>query len=310
VTSSEKKQAVLRVGTAGWSYRDWEGVVYPPDVSRSKVHPLAFLSALFDAVEVNVTFYRMISPRFCETWLTHTAHNPEFRFSVKAWRRFSHERDQTPSREEFARFISSIAPLRQAGKLGAVLLQFPWSFRRTPENRAWLLLVTEPLAELPLVIEFRHASWNHPDVFAAFRERHIAFCNVDQPGVHDALPPTEAVTAPLAYVRLHGRNKETWFDEEADRDSRYNYLYTPEELAPWLERIQHMRREANELFIITNNHYRGQAVVNALEIQAALARIPKLLPHTNFSLCRKISGRAQFFQEVWSRFLAARNGGA
>ncbi len=253
------------MGPAGWAYADWKGKVYPPDMPRS-LHPLAYLSRFFNTVEVNATFYRPLPARTAAPWLHHAGGNPDFLFAVKLWRVFTHEREAWPAATAVQEMEETLKPLAEAGKLGALLAQFPWSFRRTPEDRTWLRRVTEAFAAYPLVVELRHGSWDRPEVYAGLRERGVAFCNIDQPQIGDSLAPTEVVTAPLAYARLHGRNEADWFREGADRNGRYNYLYSEAELAPWRARIKAMLAQAARLFVVTNNHFEGQAVVNALEL--------------------------------------------
>lgn len=278
----------VRIGPAGWSYEDWKGIVYPPHMPKS-LHPLALLSEWFDTVEVNSTFYRPPEAKYCASWLKKTAHNPRFRFTVKLWERFTHKRvagsqvelgnQQTKfPQEEVRLFSEGIAPLFQAGRLGAILVQFPWSFKRTPENRAWLARLIDTFSAYPLAVEIRHASWDRPEVYQAFADRGVAFCNIDQPIFSNSIKPTEHVTARVGYVRLHGRNHDDWFREDATRDDRYNYLYSEGELKPWIEKIERIRNQADEVYCITNNHYRGQAVVNAFEIQDAFGHTDFVLP--------------------------------
>ncbi|MBI2435695.1 MAG: DUF72 domain-containing protein [Candidatus Hydrogenedentes bacterium] len=267
----------LRVGVAGWSYEDWKGVVYPTRMPRS-LHPLTFLCQYLDVVEINSSFYSPPNPRFCESWVVKVATNPRFLFTAKLWQRFTHERDVWPGREETRLVKEGLAPLLASGKLGAVLVQFPWSFKNVPENQDWLARVLDTFQECPLSLEIRHASWNVPEVYEELAARQVAFCNIDQPLFSHSIKPSARVTAPVGYIRLHGRNHNDWFRESAGRDDRYNYLYSEEELKPWIDKIQRMKKVVNDLFIITNNHYRGQAVVNALEIQAAIGRTFAELP--------------------------------
>ena len=269
-------EAGIFTGTAGWEYPDWKGIVYPEKMSRA-TKPLSLLSQWFDLVEINVTFYRPIAPRQCASWIAQTAANPRFMFCAKLPSALSHDRSTKPDTGVVAAFRESMMPLTASGKLGAVLAQFPWSFKRTPENRQYLARLADSLDGLPLAVEVRHASWDHPDFIAGLTERRIALCNIDQPLLNACLAPTAHVTAPFGYVRLHGRNQEHWFNKESGRNERYNYLYDREELAPWIERIKNMREQVNRLYVVTNNHYRGQAVVNALEIEAAL-KIKKAAP--------------------------------
>ena len=274
---NEQAKGCVRVGPAGWSYDDWKGIVYPPHMPKS-LHPLSLLSEWFDAVEVNSTFYRPPDAKYCASWIKKTAANPRFRFTVKLWERFTHKRETEPSQDEVRTFIDGIDPLAKEGRLGAILIQFPWSFKRTPENRAWLARIIDMFSAYPLAVEIRHASWDRPEVFHAFTERGVAFCNIDQPIFSDSIKPTDHVTARVGYVRLHGRNHDDWFREDAGRDDRYNYLYSEAELKPWIEKIEQIRNQAEEVYCITNNHYRGQAVVNAFEIQDAFGKTDMVLP--------------------------------
>ncbi|HNR29394.1 MAG TPA: DUF72 domain-containing protein [Candidatus Hydrogenedentes bacterium] len=267
----EELQGVVRVGPAGWSYEDWKGVVYPTDVPR-RIHALAFLSRFFDAVEVNATFYRPPDARLAAAWVRHVADNPRFRFSVKLWRRYTHDREDPPTERETRQFLEGIQPLVAEERLGALLIQFPWNFQRTVANREWLARLAERFASYPLAIELRHASWDQPTLYKGLAERGAAFCNIDQPLFDHSIAPSAHTTAPMGYVRFHGRNAADWFREGAGRNERYNYLYGEDELKPWIQKITQMRERLNELYVITNNHYRGQAVVNALEIQAAVQR--------------------------------------
>lgn len=274
---NEEREATIRVGPAGWAYEDWSGRVYPEGMPRSQ-HALSLLCELFDTVEINVSFYRPLTSSHAAAWIGKTKSNPGFVFTAKIWERFTHHRENWPEAASIRQCLEGLAPLRDAGKLGALLAQFPWSFRRNPENRSWLLRMADAFEGFPLAVEVRHISWDCPEFYAGLRERGIAFCNIDQPLLRDSIAPSRQVTAPMGYIRLHGRNTANWFKEGAGRDARYNYLYSEEELAPWIEAVKKMKRQVNDLFIITNNHYRGQAVVNALEIQAALGQLKGVLP--------------------------------
>ncbi|HOF39043.1 MAG TPA: DUF72 domain-containing protein [Candidatus Hydrogenedentes bacterium] len=273
--------AVIRVGPAGWSYPDWKGIVYPPEMPR-QLHPLEYLSRYFDTIEVNASFYRPFPPGNAERWVNLLRGNPGFKFTAKLYRAFTHERESWPQQPDIDAVRAGFDVLMGAQRLGAVLVQFPWSFKRTVENRQWLARVLGTFSEYPLALEVRHASWNRPEVFDELARREIAFCNVDQPLFSGSLGPTARVTARVGYVRLHGRNAGDWFREDAGRNERYDYLYSLEELNPWLQKIERLRERAAELYVITNNHYRGQAVVNAFELQTALgiqkgARLPESL---------------------------------
>ena len=258
---------MLRVGTAGWSYPDWEGIVYPKGVA-TKAEALIHVASLFDTVEINVTFYRVPSARMAQSWARRVASHPNFRFTAKLWQGFTHAREETHAAEEKA-FKEGIAPLVEAGRLGTLLVQFPHSFRNTPGNRAYLDDLLARFGAYPLVVEVRHATWLADDFLQSLESRNVGFCNVDQPVIGTAVPPTSVMTGGPGYVRLHGRNRENWFKKDAGRDARYDYLYSHDEIAEWVERIKAMQGKAKrgrDIFIIANNHYRGQAPANALEL--------------------------------------------
>lgn len=272
---TQHEDAKIRVGLAGWSYEDWKGIVYPEPMPRGS-HALDLLSAWFDTVEINVSFYRPMVARQAATWVAKVTSNPNFMFTAKLWQRFTHQRDTKPSVAEITQVKEGMRPLLEAGRLGAVLVQFPWSFKRNAKSRLWLAWLAETFSEYPMALEVRHSSWDRPEVHEALAERNIALCNIDQPIFDDSIAPADTVTSPLGYVRFHGRNHAAWFRQGAGRNERYNYLYSEEELKPWVERIEKMKKRVSDLYIITNNHYQGQAVVNAIELQTALGGRPIL----------------------------------
>ena len=267
---------MIRVGTAGWDYPDWKGIVYPAPRPRG-FDPLSFLAGFFNAVEINATFYRTPPPSAAASWVKRTEPFPDFRFTVKLPRVFTHDRiavmgadaGTSPDDEE-GRFRAAIAPLVEAHRLGAVLIQFPQSFHAGPEEIDRLESLLDRFSGLPVVTEFRHAGWGTDDSAALLRRRGVGWCNIDQPRLPGTLPPSQRVTGPVAYARLHGRNAAAWFAQDAGRDRRYDYLYQVEELAPWVASVGRMAEEATDTYVITNNHFRGKAAVNALQILAAL----------------------------------------
>ena len=265
----------VRVGVAGWSYPDWEGIVYPAS-QPPRFDPLAFLVGFFDAIEINSTFYRPATRSTTASWVRRSESNADFRFTVKLYRSFTHER--SPSPDDVKAVKDGLSPLVQAGRLGAVLLQFPWSFKNEPDSRDYLEGLLDMFGEYPMVIEVRHASWDRPQFYESLRERGVGFCNIDQPRIGRSLGPSEASTGPIGYVRLHGRNYRDWFREKAGRDARYDYLYSEEELDPWLEKVSRIAEESAETYVIANNHFRGQAAVNALQFKARLRRQKVAVP--------------------------------
>jgi uncharacterized protein YecE (DUF72 family) len=257
--------ANLRVGPAGWSYEDWEGVVYPPK-KPTGFDSLAYLAGYFDVIEINNTFYRAPAARAAASWVRRTAGNPRFIFTLKLLQKFTHERRGITAEDEAA-FRAGIEPIAEAGKLGCVLMQFPWSFSYLPENSLYLKRLMDRFKEYPLVLEVRNAAWDTEVVYELLAERGVGFCNIDQPRFRGQLKATQRATSAVGYVRLHGQNVESWFKKDAGRDERYNYYYSMDELAPWVERIRAVAAQAKETYVITNNHFQGQAVANALQIK-------------------------------------------
>jgi uncharacterized protein YecE (DUF72 family) len=283
--------AEIRVGPAGWDYPDWRGVVYPEGKRGKKFDPLAYLSRYFRTIEINSTFYGPASASTARSWASRVAEVPGFRFTAKLWRRFTHERGTAFSTDEVRKAREGFDILAAEGKLGAVLLQFPWSFRNDGPANEWLRDLFDAFASLPLVLEVRHASWSDPEVLAWLTERGVGLVNVDQPLFGRSLAPAAHATAQVGYVRLHGRNYREWFREAATRDERYDYLYTADELAPWVRRIREIAGKvaAGQVYAITNNHHVGKAVVNAEMIEAMLlgARVrspPELYAHYRTAL--------------------------
>ena len=258
----------IRVGTAGWVYDDWNGIVYPAKPPRG-FDRLTLMASLFDTNEVNSTFYRIPPAKMTESWVRRVEHNPRFAFTAKLFRGFTHERESgVADRDAFA---EAMHPLAQARRLGCLLVQFPMAFHNTAENRGHLESTLDRFAGFPLAVEFRHASWDDAQILELLSGRGAAFVNIDQPRFAANLPATGHVTAPFAYFRFHGRNAEKWFGPDTSNEERYNYLYSERELAPWTKRIDDASRAASKgVYAILNNHFRGQAVANALQLQAIL----------------------------------------
>jgi uncharacterized protein YecE (DUF72 family) len=272
------RRARIRFGPAGWDYPDWRGLVYPKPAPRG-FDPLAYLAGFFDTVEVNSTFYRPARPEVARAWCERVAHRDAFRFTAKLWRRFTHEREAYGA-AEVKEARAALDALQDAGRLGAVLLQFPWSFRRDAAAVEWLRDLHHALAGLPLVVEVRHASWNEPATYAELAERGVGFVNVDQPLFRRSIAPSAVATAGVGYVRVHGRNYKEWFREKAGRDARYDYLYTADELGPWAGRVKEIAESpgVEEVYVVTNNHFRGKAVANAAMLEAMVEDRPAEAP--------------------------------
>src|ERR1044072_53817 len=283
-------KSIIRVGPAGWSYKDWEGTVYPQKPGKS-FDPLEYLARYFKPIEINSSFYRPPAPTTTKSWANRVAANKEFAFTAKLNRLFTHERGKATKKDE-KEFRTGMDVLAKAGKLGSLLLQFPWSFKNTPDDRVYLAKLLEQFSVYPLVLEVRHRSWNSPEVYEWLTERGVGICNIDQPVFAKSIRPAALTTSPIGYVRLHGRNYQNWFREKAPRDERYNYLYSFDELDPWLKRIKEVAEQTRETYVITNNHFRGQAVVNAIEIEAALKEQRVPAPEPLFGVYPRLSESA------------------
>lgn len=260
---------MIHVGTAGWLYKDWEGVVYPSPKPR-KFDPLEYLACYFTTIEINSTYYRPATAKTADSWVARVSDYADFQFTAKLWKRFTHERRTAWTRSEVKEARAGFDRLIKADKLGALLIQFPWSFRRTDENREWLDDVTRTFHDFPLVLEVRHSSWNTPEFYDELSERGIGFVNIDQPLFHNSIKPSASVTGPVGYVRVHGRNYKDWFRKGAGVEARYDYLYTRDELKPWAERSKEIAKDAEETFVVTNNHYKGKAAVNAVMLKSMI----------------------------------------
>jgi uncharacterized protein YecE (DUF72 family) len=264
---------MIRVGVAGWDYPDWVGPVYPERAPRG-FDRLAYLSRFVDVLEINSTFYRPADPRTAEAWLRRTKDRNTFTFTAKVHRSWTHDKEPDLA-AVVPETLLGLAPLRDAGKLGALLVQFPQSFRRTPEALDKLRALQGRLAGWPTVIEVRDISWDDDEAAAWFRQQDLGWCVVDQPGMRRngaraTVPARPRVTSGVAYLRLHGRNARDWFRKDAGRDARYDYLYRPDQMAKMAEVMREMEPQAKELFAVQNNHFRGKALANALMLRHLL----------------------------------------
>ncbi|HZQ42358.1 MAG TPA: DUF72 domain-containing protein [Acidobacteriaceae bacterium] len=297
--------AEIFVGTSGYSYPDWKGVVYPRSVKREvggSTPELTYLSRYFNTCEINATFYRNFEPKIAVKW-SDAIENPKFEFAIKANQVFTHAAGTTPNERKASTSVESLRytpkdveesrkfldVLAERNRLLVVLFQFPVSFKfmakgkegeavRLEGNWDHVADVLNAFQEYPKAIEFRHESWDDPWVLSALREHESAWVNIDEPRLGASLHSTDHVTAPLAYLRLHGRNYKKWFHSK-NRDERYDYLYKADELEPIAASMKTMakkvekeptRRQAKKIIAATNNHYKGQAAVNAVDLKRLL----------------------------------------
>jgi uncharacterized protein YecE (DUF72 family) len=279
----------IRIGPAGWSYKDWDGTVYPDQIKKSK-HPVEYLAQYFDLIEINTSFYGHIKPELGKFWCRKAkAVKPNFLFTAKLNKAFTHSPiavlESTSARtiryshedEDLAKAgLNSIA---EEGMLGALLMQFPISFKNTNENREHLEMLVRQFREYPLVVEVRHAGWQNEGTLRYFAEKGVAFCNIDQPVLGQAVTPSDHVTSNIGYVRLHGRRYDQWFEPEKSSD-RYDYLYTKPELESWKEKVEIVAKKADVTFVVANNHFQGKAPANALELRSMISGRKVHVPET------------------------------
>lgn len=294
----------LRIGTAGWSYKDWEGIFYPPGMRGRREHPLEYLARFFDTTEINTSFYGPLKPEVAKLWCRKVAAvNPNFLFTAKLYRAFTHSplavMEPTsaatirPTNEDERLTREGLDVIATEGRLGALLIQFPISFKNTSLNREYVERLLRQFIEYPRVVEVRHSSWNDPATLEALTQENVGFCNIDQPLLGRSLRPTEHVTSAIGYIRLHGRNYEHWFvdrdvaDQELgsnsridSRNDRYNYLYSERELTGWKDRILNIAEKAYSTYVIANNHFESKAGVNALELKWMITGKRVLAPPT------------------------------
>ena len=278
----------IRIGTSGWHYPSgagtWNGTFYPARRPRG-FDELAFYAQRFDTVEVNSSFYRMPEPDMSRAWLRRTPDS--FLFSVKLYQKFTHPdmylardgvKDWDLSIADFDLFRSGIAPLAETGRLAAVLAQFPSSFHADEAARDYLDWLLGGLASYPLAVELRHRSWSDDDratrdILSAHR---AAWVVIDEPkfesSVRQPLDLARIDSAPIAYLRLHGRNAAQWWEHE-HRDDRYNYSYSEEELAPYAQAARDAAERARKVLIYFHHHVSAKAVANASVLKRDLGQI-------------------------------------
>lgn len=289
MTKTNTEHSNVRVGTSGWSYPSgegtWNGIFYPAPGRRprgsGRFDELRFYAEHFDTVEVNSSFYRIPSPATARSWAERTPAG--FEFSLKLFQQFTHpdmfhaSTGADPSnlgQKEVDEFRSALDPLASAGKLGALLAQFPASFKREPDTRGYLEWLLERFREYDLAVELRHRSWSDEplDTLTLLAEHGAAWAQIDEPKFRlsvrqDMLPNARA----LYYLRLHGRNAAQWWTHEKSED-RYNYFYSPGELEPFAEAARDASREVTKAYLYANNHFSAKAVANAAILKHQLGQ--------------------------------------
>lgn len=247
----------IYIGTSGYSYRDWVGHFYPEGTKPQQM--LAYYAKQFPFAEINSTYYRPPTPAMLSAMVKKTP--PQFLFAVKAYKSLTHERPKNVS-DDCWQFLQALQPMMEAGKLAAVLLQFPYSFHCIPENSRYLIQLHQYLPGLPVAVEFRNRNWVNPRTWDLLRELGWAYTCVDEPQLKGLVRPEIAVTAPISYVRFHGRNAKQWWQHD-QAYQRYDYLYSEDELRPWASNIRSLAAQTQAVYVAFNNHYQGQATRNA-----------------------------------------------
>jgi len=290
----------IAVGTSSWTdptlvkQADWY-----PSRSMSAEERLRFYASVFTTVEVDATYYRPPARQTAELWAERTP--PGFRFHIKAYALFTGHpaspatlwddvaadlpEDRRQKRTVYLKdlpddavvrawehFLDALSPLREEGKLGAVVLQFPPWFTPKRANRDHLAAVAERLGDVPAAIELRNGRWFADDeetgrTLALLEGLGLAYVCVDEPqGFANSVPPIVASTADLAMVRFHGHNRETWNAKGITPAERFRYLYSHEELAEWVKPIRDLARSASETHALMNNCYQDYGVRNAYQL--------------------------------------------
>jgi uncharacterized protein YecE (DUF72 family) len=245
----------LYLGTGGYSNDDWLGLLYP--LGTKPTDYLKVYTEHFNAVELNSSFYAIPGLKAFEGMVKKS--ESKVRFSIKIPQEMTHKRDADD--ELYKRLFESVQPLRDVGMLGPFLAQFPYSFHRTPENRIYLKTLVDKFTHEKLAVEFRHGSWDNPDVRDGCKQLGIIFVSVDYPNMQGLPKSGLHITSDIAYIRMHGRNREKWW-EGKDQSERHDYEYTPDELKPWVLQIKELESDLNQVYLMMQNTTKGHALKN------------------------------------------------
>ena len=248
--------AEILIGTSGYYYDDWKGVFYPESLPQKEF--LAFYAQNFNIIELNFTYYKQPEAQQISRMMG-TSGN--LLFIVKAYKGITHEITAGSIKNILPRFLGGISHLYEKGRLETILIQFPLSFHYTEKNRVYLRELLEAISPFPACVEFRNKDWLKESVYEGLKRLSAGFVCVDEPDLPGLIPPVAIVTSKAGYIRFHGRNKKNWYG--TDSTSRYDYLYSEEELNGWMAAITKIAKETEKLYIFFNNHAKSQAVTNA-----------------------------------------------
>jgi uncharacterized protein YecE (DUF72 family) len=267
--------ASIYIGTSGWSYPKgegtWQGYFYP----GGKINELEYYSQFFNTVEINSSFYRAPDPGYVYNWARRVPRG--FLFAVKLWQKFTHPKmykeatgeEAVVAQSDVDRFKKCLEPLMRAGKLGALLAQFPPSFKNDDYSQQILGAVAKAFGEYKLAVELRHRSWSDDKDTAGFlRQNKLAWVQIDEPKFSTSVATELPLTAEMAYFRFHGRNAKDWWT--GNSETRYRYLYSPEEIAGLADKVREAAEKTRLLFAFFNNHWQAYAPRNANDLKKAL----------------------------------------
>ncbi|MDQ7822724.1 MAG: DUF72 domain-containing protein [Candidatus Eremiobacteraeota bacterium] len=260
------------MGTCGFSFKDWKGTVYPQTLKDADILSYYSRSLGFDTVEIDSSYYSFLSRTTVAGWDRKTP--PGFLFAVKCHREMTQNEEKDldslkfPDLELFRKFLGSFDGLISSGKLLCFLAQFGPLFRKSAKTCDFLAAFREALGSFPLVAEFRHSSWLSPEekdhTLRLLRDYSLLYAMVDLPHLRSLPPFVPAATGEIAYMRLHGRNRN-WF--RATREERYDYLYTDEELKEFIPAITCLAGTVKHTMVFFNNCHAGAALRNALKLK-------------------------------------------
>ncbi|MGE5677125.1 MAG: DUF72 domain-containing protein [Pseudomonadota bacterium] len=254
---------VIYIGTSGYSYKDWVGPFYQEGTKAGDM--LGIYSEAFNFTEINSTYYKIPNAFMFYNMQKKTGDN--FVFTVKLHQSMTHTRDAGD--KEYEDFLGAVEVLRQVGKLGCLVSQFPYSFHFIRENADYIKRLRERFADYALVVEFRNNRWLREETMEFLRKQGLGYVCVDEPEVPGLLDGRAVSTSKVSYVRFHGRNDEKWWNHK-EAYERYDYLYKEDELEQWKGKLLELEKQSGSLFISFNNHFRAQAVINGFMLKKML----------------------------------------
>jgi uncharacterized protein YecE (DUF72 family) len=254
----------LLIGTSGYDYPEWKPDFYPAKTSRAKF--LEYYATQFNALELNGTYYRMPTAEQMRNMVRRTG--GKVQFSVKAFSELTHNPHSGNYQSLIGEFKKALEPLQENNVLLCVLFQFPQRLHYDKGQRLYLDAILKEADGLPLVVEMRNVKWQNDNVYNTLRQRNIGWCITDNPQLPDLPKLDFTATSDLSYFRLHGRNAELWY--KGDSTTRYDYLYSDNELQPMIDPIRYLLAHAAIVAIFFNNHAKAQATVNARKLELLL----------------------------------------